>query len=165
MLDERVIEVWDEVYRSSADEDYLCRVLIPSVTSSEMELTVRPNFLLSQAIAGHGAFNSFLHRIRKRNSPTCKCCNAEQTPAHVFRDCNLYADSRLNDRTDEIAMENVRSYMITTMCRLWLQSRKKKELTLIELEQSGEEEEEGQGFQPWGSVSHELVSPGKSGVC
>ena len=83
MLDQRILEAWNEMYVDSVPENNWCRVLIPSVEWAIVNIEARPNFMLSQAITGHGAFNAYLFRIVKRTSPTCKCGLADQTPEHL----------------------------------------------------------------------------------
>jgi len=73
-----------------------------------MELVLRPNFLLSQAVTGHGAFNIYLYRIGKRTSPLCKSGTQDQTPQHVFRDCELYGEGRPTDWSNGLAVEELR---------------------------------------------------------
>ena len=78
-LEERVIEAWDNMYRTSVADDYWCRMLIPSGRTAGMELVLWPNFMLSQVISSH----AYLGKIGKRNSPSCRCSCAEQTPVHL----------------------------------------------------------------------------------
>jgi len=95
-----------------------------------MELVLRPNFTLSQAISGHGAFNAHLCRIGKRNSPLCRCGCAEQTPGHVFRECQLYGDNCPSDWRDRererVSAESIRQYLIATMNKLWLEEKEEE---------------------------------------
>jgi len=88
-----------------------------------MELVSRPNFLLSQAITGRGAFNYYLRKIEKRFSPMCRCGNVIQTSAHVFKDCALYANGRPVSWEGGIATEKVSVMM---MRRLWLEEKEEE---------------------------------------
>ena len=122
MLEMRVLEAWDRVYRESVPEGHWCWTLIPSVTAEGMELVQRPNFLLSQAISGHGAFKAYLYRIGKRTSPLCRCGAHDQTPQHVFQECNLYAEGRPLDWSNGL-IEDLRHYLIETTRRLWQEEK------------------------------------------
>jgi len=50
MLDVKVMEAWDRMFRSEVDDNHWCRILIPSLKADSVNLANRPNFLLSQAI-------------------------------------------------------------------------------------------------------------------
>jgi len=88
LLEEKLQEAWDSVYWSSTPEDSWCRTLIPKIAAETLVLVQRPNFLLSQAIMGHSAFNAYLYKIGKRTALLCKCGTQDQTPRHVFRGCS-----------------------------------------------------------------------------
>ena len=119
MLDQRILEAWESLYTNSIPEGNWVRTLIPTVRWAVEKMEIRPNFLLTQAVTGHGAFNTYLYRIGKRASPMCRCTEAEQTPQHVFKICDLYSDSRPEDWAEGLACERVRQYLIKTMKRLW----------------------------------------------
>jgi len=119
MLDQRILESWNKMYINSIPEGHWCRILIPSVEWAVANLDIRPNFLLSQAITGHGALNAYLFKIGKRISPSCRCGLVDQTPEHVFRVCDLYKEGRPTDWRQGLANEDVRQYLIRTMKQLW----------------------------------------------
>jgi len=126
LLEEKLLKAWDEVYCASTPADSWCRTLIPRVAPETLVLAQRPNFLLSQAISGHGAFNAYLHHIGKRTSPLCKCGTRDQTPSHVFRDCNLYEEGRPTEWREGVAAEEVRRYLIETTRKLWKEEKEEE---------------------------------------
>jgi len=126
MIDQRILEAWNKLYIDSTPEEHWNRTLIPSVEWAVLNMELRPNFLLSQAVTGHGAFKSYLHRIGKRDSPACRCGPIERMPEHVFRLCERYSEGRPADWTEGIADEEIRQYLIRTMKWLWEEEKEEE---------------------------------------
>ena len=114
MLDDEVSKKWQELW-DMEPADKWARKLIPGVTNKYMALVERPNFLLSQAVTGHGAFSAYLCNINKRTHLICPCGNASQDAEHVFRNSLRYATGRPEDWDRGILSGDVRQYLITTM--------------------------------------------------
>lgn len=52
-------------------------------------------FHMSQILTGHGCLNSYLHRIRKVDSPMCAHCDlAEDDAQHTLEFCSEWAEQR-----------------------------------------------------------------------
>ena len=93
--------------------------LVPKITNKYMELLEVPNFFLSQAVTGHGAFGSYLYKIGKRTTPQCPCGNDIQTPEHVFMEYHQYETGRPLTWNNGMKMLECRRYLINTMKKLW----------------------------------------------
>ena len=95
MIVERISIEWQKLWDREPSDKW-AKKLIPRVTNKYMALIERPNFLLSQAITGHGAFGTYLHRMNKRTTAVYQCGNAPQDPKHVFKNCSRYEVRRLS---------------------------------------------------------------------
>lgn len=57
----------------------------------------RLSFHLTQAVTGHGCFNSYLFRFGKTDSPSCWWCpDVVDDPAHTLFVCDRFADETRN---------------------------------------------------------------------
>jgi len=126
MLNQRLLESWNKLYMDNVPVNHWCRTLIPSVEWAVRCMELRPNFLLAQAVMGHGAFNSYLFKIGKRTSPNCKCGLEVQTPEHVFKTCVLYSESRPDDWSEGLSSESVRQYLIRATKQLWEEEKEEE---------------------------------------
>lgn len=57
------------------------------------------DFRLTQALTGHGCFNAYLHRFKRRDSPTCRYCEFEDTAAHTLFICAKWFQLRIEAET------------------------------------------------------------------
>ena len=119
LLDEEVGKQWQKLWDNEYCSDKWIKRLVPKVTNKYMELLEVPNFFLSQAVMGHGAFGSYLHRIGKRTMPQCPCGNDNQTLEHVLMECHRYETGRPCNWTYGMEMQEIRKYLITTIKQLW----------------------------------------------
>lgn len=62
----------------------------------------RPDYYTTQFVTGHGCFSSFLHRIGKRDSPTCDCNSDPQTPKHILLECTLHKPHNITPNTNTL---------------------------------------------------------------
>jgi len=100
---------WQKQWSDSKDR--WLKTLCPQVPA-ENDTTLNPNFYLSQALSGHGAFGQYLAKAHKRNSALCTCGLATQNPEHVFTMCPNYS----NNRPVKLELnEEGRQYLIETM--------------------------------------------------
>jgi len=95
------------------------RKLIPRVSTKHMELVERPNFYLSQAVTGHGAFSFYLCKINKRTTAACPCGKPSQDSEHVFMHCRRYAAGHPTNWDLGLQSGALRQYLIQTMRTLW----------------------------------------------
>ena len=52
------------------------------------------NFHLTQFLSGHGAFNAYLHRFKRRDSAECRYCDDMETVEHMVFDCPRWHENR-----------------------------------------------------------------------
>ena len=95
ILDNEIGRKWQEVSDRETDDGDWITNLVPRVSNEHMELVERPNFFLSQAVTGHGAFGEYLFKIRKRTTPVCPCGAVSQNAEHVF---GTIKDTRQGDQ-------------------------------------------------------------------
>jgi len=91
-----------------------------------MELIDTPNFFLSQAVTGDGAFGAYLYKIDKRTTPQCSCGTSIQTPEHVFMHCERYKTDRPISWNDDIVATEASKYLINTMKILWEEEKEEE---------------------------------------
>ncbi|KAI5703571.1 hypothetical protein M8J75_013476 [Diaphorina citri] len=97
---ENTIQRWNERWGREINGAWTRRLipnLKPWVTRTHGNIT----YHLTQLLAGHGNFASYLHRFRIYDSPTCMYCPLEDTAEHIFqcpRWSNVFqeANSKLN---------------------------------------------------------------------
>ena len=76
------------------------------------------NFFMAQAVTGKGCFDSYLAKIGRRETASCRCSrNIDETPQHVLEECPLYAKDRPAQLN--IAESSTRNYLINTVKTLW----------------------------------------------
>ncbi|KMQ90528.1 reverse transcriptase [Lasius niger] len=57
------------------------------------------NYYLTQFLTAHGSFGYFLHKIKKRETPSCFHCNADvDTVDHTLRQCPTWEKDRTQMR-------------------------------------------------------------------
>jgi len=56
---------WQQMWDTECSREKWVKKLVPKVTNKHMALVERPNFFLSQAVTGRGAFGAYLYKIRK----------------------------------------------------------------------------------------------------
>jgi len=118
MIDERISIEWQKLWDREPSDKW-AKKLIPRVTNRYMARIERPNFLLFQAITGHGAFGTYLFRLNKRTTAVCQCGNAPQDPEQVFKICPRFEVGRPLDWDGGIESGAVRQYLISTVKKLW----------------------------------------------
>ncbi|KAJ8939101.1 hypothetical protein NQ314_011232 [Rhamnusium bicolor] len=52
------------------------------------------NYYLTQALSGHGIFNTYLYAIGKANNKECHYCGTIDTPDHAIFECGHFAADR-----------------------------------------------------------------------
>lgn len=55
---------------------------------------VETNYFLTQAMTGHGTFGTYLHKIRKKENPTCWFCEFPDDVSHTIFHCRNFSDER-----------------------------------------------------------------------
>jgi hypothetical protein len=57
-----------------------------------MKLPITPEF--TALVTGHGNTNSYLHRFKLIDDPTCPCGEERQTSEHIIFECNIFEAQR-----------------------------------------------------------------------
>ncbi|KAJ8964365.1 hypothetical protein NQ317_003009 [Molorchus minor] len=52
------------------------------------------NYFVTQFLSGHGSFGNFLERIKKRDNNKCIYCDEIDSPQHMLRECQRWAEQR-----------------------------------------------------------------------
>lgn len=86
------------------------------------KVAIEPCFWLGQALSGHGAYGSYLFKMKRRNTPECLCGVEEQTPEHVFEYCPKYEENRPD--TLEVEDTAMQKYMLNMVKKLWEDERR-----------------------------------------
>lgn len=88
-LDKCIQQKWQEEW-NNCEKGRWTKELLP------VEEVGKPdnNFYLTQALSGHGSFNEYLHRRKRRSTPLCRCGKNEQTPDHVFKHFRIFEEGR-----------------------------------------------------------------------
>lgn len=111
-LRSRMKDEWQRRYDNCGHGAWTRR-LIPVVGTCIEQL----DYDLAQGLSGHGAFREYLYRFKRFQSPLCSCCQADETPEHVFAECEIYRADRpevLSPVTDEVA-----AYLRSMVLNLW----------------------------------------------
>ncbi|KAJ8929714.1 hypothetical protein NQ314_017575 [Rhamnusium bicolor] len=74
------------------------------------------NYYLTQALTGHGIFNTFLYAIGKANNEECKYCGTMDTPDHAIFECGHFAADRAPalEGGNTITQDNLIERMLTS---------------------------------------------------
>jgi hypothetical protein len=80
---------WNVTHINSTNASHT-KQFIPTVPH-RLSLSLWPNFTLTQFLTNHGQFRSYLHKMKKTSSPTCKCPErAVQMARHCMTECSLF---------------------------------------------------------------------------
>lgn len=100
---EITIGKWNERWGEETTGSWT-RKLIPNLTIwVTKKKSSNVDFHLTQVLTGHGCFNAYLHRFKKRDSPACRYCIMEDTAEHTLFECVRWQQMRdeLNSRIGE----------------------------------------------------------------
>ena len=93
ILEEYHIKIWNATYINSANA-FHTKLFIPTIFHRQ-SLPLLPNFILTQFLTNHSSFRSYLHKMNKTPSPTCRCPEkAAQTASHLMTECSLFSRER-----------------------------------------------------------------------
>lgn len=90
----RSLQQWQERWRSASTGRWTAR-LIREVTPWSGRKHGEVTFYLTQFLTGHGHFNAYLFKLRRKGSPHCDyCTNEEDDVAHTFFRCGRWETQR-----------------------------------------------------------------------
>ncbi|XP_030752228.1 uncharacterized protein LOC115879472 [Sitophilus oryzae] len=82
---------WDEAYGGK-----WTHMLIPNIRRWTERKHGQVDYYLSQILSGHGAFEHYLYRFKKRASAACKyCSSAIDDVSHTIFECSAWEPGRL----------------------------------------------------------------------
>jgi ribonuclease HI len=87
------VNEWQNIWRTTSNASQT-KSFFPSISDRLALKTLRPNYVLTQFLSGHGNFGSYLKRFKLRDSDICDCGLAQETPLHVILECLLFAEER-----------------------------------------------------------------------
>lgn len=92
MMRARTTRRWDERWRN-ATTGRLTAAFIPTL-GIRQGWRHRLDYETAQMVSGHGAFNTYLRKIGKREDGTCECGAGDDDTEHVLFQCRTYDDER-----------------------------------------------------------------------
>lgn len=118
----KVKEESEEEWQKEWDEAIVGRWthrLIPDIKKWKERKHGEMEFYLTQALTGHGSFNSFRKRIGKTSSDQCWFqCEEQDTPEHTLLHCQKWREERrqmlreLGTREEEVSPEGIIQRML-----------------------------------------------------
>jgi len=93
-LEADILDAWQDMWTASSVGRHTYD-LFPSIRRRLAYRHIHLDFVTTQYLTGHGDFAAKLCEWRKREFPMCECGEAEETAAHVIRDCPRYARARM----------------------------------------------------------------------
>ena len=114
----RTIQRWQKEWSEYRNENWT-RALIPDVEPWYMRNFGSVNFHLTQILTGHGCFEAYLCKIKKRSSPVCIFCetNVDDTAEHTIFSCVHWKKEREdaeNKTGVKISKENLVKLMLVS---------------------------------------------------
>jgi ribonuclease HI len=87
------VNEWEKQWKSTSKASQT-KQFFPSISDRLCVQHLKPNFILTQYLSGHGSFNSYLNRFKLRESDLCDCGLSIESPLHVILECVLFTDER-----------------------------------------------------------------------
>lgn len=111
---EQAVREWQEQWDNSTKGRWTHR-LIPRIKPWLERRHGEVGYHLTQFLTGHGAFGTYLYKIKKVESPCCPTCNNElETPEHVMFEC-LRFDVERNELISRVPTINADT-IVEAMC-------------------------------------------------
>lgn len=137
---ETTIEEWQKQWDESANGEWTRR-LISSVKEWALRKHGKITFHLTQAMSGHGCFNHYLHRFKKRADSRCDFCeNPQDDVHHTIFVCDAWRELRENGLKDESGRQLTAETLTSEMLRS--KNHWKRIVTAIETTLRKKEEKE-----------------------
>jgi hypothetical protein len=109
------IEEWEDNWRA-AEQGKWTKELIPDLKKWLTRKHGDVNRYITQALSGHGVFNTFLYKIGKAETDKCVYCDEVDTPKHALFECVRFTDVReeyRNNTGTAITSQNLMERMLT----------------------------------------------------
>ena len=89
-------EKWQREWDWSTKEQ-ITKQYFPDITA-RLNMKINPTHNFTLMVTGHGIINSYLHRFKISEAPSCPCGSQDQTTDHLLFECELLRKER-NDLT------------------------------------------------------------------
>jgi hypothetical protein len=90
---EELMQKWQARWEN-VEFGFWTKQIIPSIKEWTERKHGDINFHLTQFLSGHGCFNSYLFRMRIKETPKCGYCEDEDTPEHTILCCKRWESVR-----------------------------------------------------------------------
>lgn len=145
---QNTLKSWQERWQSS-EQGAWTRRLIPDIEPWYLRKHGQIDYYLTQVLAGHGCFRSYLHRFKKIDSPSCVFCEGEEDTAyHTVFECMRWDQSR-----EELEVQLTERLTVDNMVKIMLETEEKWKIVTryltkimkekIEIERRTQREETG----------------------
>lgn len=92
---EWAVKLWREEWDRNFTTGQWTKRLIPDLTTWQKRTHGQLNYHLTQMLTGHGAFNEYLNRFRRRTTAKCSYCNSRTDSAeHTIFKCQAWNGHR-----------------------------------------------------------------------
>lgn len=88
------MQEWERLWRTTPNAQWTKCWFGTIQERKRIKIKTKHDFYLTQILTNHGNFKSFRNKINVSPSALC-ACGVEQTAQHLFQDCPLTADTRL----------------------------------------------------------------------
>ncbi|KAI5692701.1 hypothetical protein M8J77_010331 [Diaphorina citri] len=111
------IEEWERRWNNASESTtgVWTRTLIKDIKSWINRNHGQITYHLTQFLTGHGCFNTYLHRFKLRESPTCRYCINDDDAKHTFFECERWKFERDTVKAEigeEISVANIVQIML-----------------------------------------------------
>ena len=84
---------WEQCWQSTTKASQT-KQFFPEIKDRNQLDSLKPNYITTQYLSGHGNFRSYLKRFGHSETDLCDCGDNIQTPSHLIYDCILYSEER-----------------------------------------------------------------------
>jgi len=91
---------WDQSTKGQITKQYFSDI------AARLKMKLNLTHIFTLMVTGHGNINSYLHRFKISETPSCPCATQDQTTDHLLFECELLRKER-NDLTTIILKTDV----------------------------------------------------------
>ncbi|CAK9820187.1 Putative 115 kDa protein in type-1 retrotransposable element R1DM [Anthophora quadrimaculata] len=117
-IKEEMLEEWQEEWVNLSSKAEWTRELIPDIRKWMRRKHGEVDYHLTQVLSGHGVFNSYLYRFKKRSTDVCNMCGCWEDTQHVIFNCPRWKEERgrcwETTKGEEITSKNLIEEMLGT---------------------------------------------------
>ncbi|CAK9834354.1 Putative 115 kDa protein in type-1 retrotransposable element R1DM [Anthophora retusa] len=90
----KMMKWWQEKWEIDTEKATSTKKLITNIEMWKNRKYGSVDYYLTQFLSGHGAFNQYLYKFKKRESPLCRVCKKEENAEHVIMHCKRWENER-----------------------------------------------------------------------